>query len=259
MKVVSPDSTPTAAARWSWWVLLIFSIQVIFFLWIQRDPPADSLEAEPGVELANAVANGWMQTGGHEDPELLSRPNAQGFSAMWMDPKTSTHEPTYWQPPLIRPPLPSNYFAGPILAALKTNNAPAESEIFRKPGPTLTQVSVPPLELRTQHWLEVTGALQERLPLGPMQLPPSWDHADVIPPTVVEVLVDEFGIVQTGVLIESSGFGPADQAAMTTALQRIKFQRSTNQAARVPMVAGSVIFHWHVNPNSVTNLTERPR
>ena len=254
----NPETPPEVTARWAWWVLLIFSGQVVFFLWIQREPSVPLEQPPPLVNLSRAADAGWQQTGGHEDPELLSRPSAQGFSGMWMHAKATSHEPTYWQPPLIRPPLPTNYYLEPIQAALETN-APPGAQIFRKPKPTLTRVTVPPLELRTGHWLEVTGDLQQRLPIEALQLPVSWEHKDVIPPSVVEVVVDELGLVQTGTLIGPSGFEPADQAAMTAALRRLRFQRSTNQAAQVPMVTGTVVFHWHVNPNAITNLTERPR
>jgi len=73
------------------------------------------------------------------------------------------------------------------------------------------------------------------------------------------VMVDADGEVFTGSLIGRSGYDIADKMALKIALQTVRFQRLTNAPPDAPLTTGDLIYHWHWNLNSVTNLSKRPR
>ncbi len=67
-------------------------------------------------------------------------------------------------------------------------------------------------------------------------------------------MVNGQGKVMNGALIHSSGHAPADQKAIDIALRDISFEKSTND-----MVIGDLVFYWHTDPTSITNIVERFR
>ena len=200
----------------------------------------------------------WLSELAREDPELLTQPNPRGFSEVWLKPAPLKHQLLSWAPPDIELPYPSNLLTQPLQAAL-ASNAPPRAVAFVKPAPRLTQLAVAPLQMRQTNRLEIAGDLARRPLANFVPLINSWKHPDLLKPSIVQVMVNADGVVFTGTLIGRSGLARADEFALDVALQKIRFQRLTNAPPGAAITAGNLLFHWHVNPNSITNLTERPR
>ena len=120
-------------------------------------------------------------------------------------------------------------------------------------------MDIPSLELRRSNWLEITGDLRNRPLAKSVPLISTWNHKELLKPTVVQVMVDADGVVFTGSLISRSGHDIADKVALEIALQSVRFKRLTNAPHDAPLTTGDLIYHWHGNLNAVTNLTERLR
>ena len=71
---------------------------------------------------------------------------------------------------------------------------------------------------------------------------------------LIEPVYSSEGKVLNGALIQSSGHPPADQKAIDIALRDISFGKSTND-----VVVGDLVFYWHTDPVSVTNIVEQLR
>jgi len=256
MSTPAPTNHRSVSTRWGLWVLVVFGIQAGFLFWVSRQAPSRS---EPksglGIQLIRGVNHKLLQEIAHEDPELLSQPNPQGFSETWLKPKPFEHQPHRWSPPDIELSYPSNLIIAPLMEAL-VSNGPPRTVAYLKPSPKLFPMDIPLLELRRSNWLEISGDLKNRPLVKPVSLNSTWIHKEFLKPTVVQVMVDAGGKVFTGSLIGRSGCDVADKMALKIALQTVRFQKLTNAA---PFTTGNLIYHWHWNLNSVTNLSERPR
>ena len=123
-------------------------------------------------------------------------------------------------------------------------------------------LNVPPLERLTASRLEVAGDLAGRKLLAAPKLQ-TWDHTTLLRPTRVQVMVNLAGRVFSVVRLGASGHAPADAMALALARRTIQFSKTTNAPA-APLDAssfttGDLIFHWHTNPLTVTNLVKEPR
>ena len=140
-----------------------------------------------------------------------------------------------------------------VIADELSNDIIPEIEVFKRSEPKLTSVFVPPLLLPEESRLAVEGRLRSRLKgkLGPLKS--SWRSGSFLKPSHVQILVDNEGKVISGVLLKSSGHLPADQSAMEFALSRIVFERTSSDI----LESGNLVFHWHVDSSSITNIFER--
>ena len=254
-----PTDHRTVSTRWGLWVLVVFGIQAGLLFWVSRQaPPRSEPKSSSGIQLIEGVNHKLRPEMVHEDPELLSQPNPRGFSETWLKPKPFAHQPHRWSPPDIELSYPSNLIIAPLVEAL-VSNAPPRAVAYLKPSPKLFPMDVPSLELRRSNWLEITGDLKTRPLENPVPLIGTWIHKELLKPTVVQVMVDADGEVFTGSLIGRSGYDIADKMALKIALQTVRFQRLTNAPPDAPLTTGDLIYHWHWNLNSVTNLSKRPR
>ena len=259
MSTPAPTDRRIVSTRWGLWVLVVFGLQTGFLLWVSRQtPPRMGSEPISGIQLIEGVNHKLLHEMAHEDPELLSQPNPRGFSETWLKPKPFEHQPHRWSPPDIELSYPSNLIIAPLMEAL-ASNAPPRAVAYLKPSPKLFPMDVPSLELRRLNWLEITGDLKTRPLEKPVTLISTWIHKELLKPTVVQVMVGSDGEVFTGSLIGRSGYDIADKMALKIALQTVRFQRLTNAPPDVPFTTGNLIYHWHGNLNSVTNLSKRPR
>ena len=259
MSTPAPTDRRIVSTRWGFWVLVVFGLQTGFVLWVSRQtPPRMGSKPISGIQLIEGVNHKLLHEMAHEDPELLSQPNPQGFSEIWLKPRPLVHHPYRWSPPDIELPYPSNLVYAPLYAAL-ASNAPPRAVAFLKPQPKLSPMDVPSLELRRSNWLEITGDLKNRQLAKSVPLISTWIHKELLKPTIIQVMVDANGVVFTGSLIGLSGYDIADKVALEIALQTVRFQRLTNASPDAPLTTGDLIFHWHGNLNSVTNLMKRPR
>lgn len=238
---------------WMIWVVLVFALQAGVLVWVSRES-IPRAQADPASELKTGLDAAALDTMAHSDPELLAQPNPHGFSGVWLRDTPPKHEPHRWTAPDIELAYPSNFLTRPLEAAL-ASNAPPRAVAFLKPAPRLSKVEIPPLELQEGNRLEIAGNLKGRKLAQPMPLIKVWKHPAPLKPSVVQVMVDSRGWISTGALIGQSGLEAADELALDLALQKIRFKAATN----APLATGDLIFHWHVDPASVTNLTVSPR
>ena len=259
MSTPVPASPQLRRVHWGWWVLAVFVFQVGFFLWIFGQTPFRlETDSNSAIQVVEGVDRNLLQEIMHEDPELLSQPNPQGFSGVWLKPNPLDYQPHRWSSPDIELPYPSNVITD-LLETTLVSNAPPQAVAFMKPPPGLYHMDVPSLQLRQSSWLEISGDLKNRLLANSVPLTSSWHLKDLLKPTTVQVMVNADGVVFTGSLIDRSGHDVADKLALEIALKKVRFDRMTNAAPDALLTTGNLIFHWHVNLNSVTNITKRPR
>ncbi len=257
-------TTPTGSQssegrfRWFWWVAVVFVLQAGGLWWLsrntaERQPPAPVR----ATHLANTNSAGLLHALAVEDPTAFARPNVKGFSGPLLRPGPMPHQPYRWQAPEIEIPYPTNLITGPIDAILKTNLGNS-ANAFIKPAPQVMALNVPPLELPTASRLEVGGALAARKLLAAPKLQ-TWDHTALLRPTRVQVMVDVRGRVLSVVRLAGSGHAPADAKALDLARREMMFTPVAPATNGVDFVTGDLVFHWHTNPLTVTNLVEEPR
>ena len=257
MTTPAPTDRRLVSKRWGLWVLVVFGLQAGLLFWASRQAPSrPGTESSSGILMVEGTDHTLFHEMANEDPELLSQPNPRGFSETWLKPKPLAHQPHRWSPPDIELPYPSNLILAPLVAAL-ASNAPPRAVAYMKPSPKLFPMDVPSLELRRSNWLEIGGDLRNRPLAKSVPLISTWNHKELLKPTVVQVMVDADGVVFTGSLIGHSGHDIADKVALEFALQTVRFQRLTNAPSDAPLATGDLIYHWQGNLNSVTNLTKR--
>ena len=256
-------STPSAIRfHWGWWVAVVFALQGGGLWWLSRNTTAPRPSANPApLLLANTNSAGLLEALALEDPTAFARPNPNGFSGPSLRPGTMPHQPHRWQPPEIDIPYPTNLLTGPIDSILKTNLGDS-ANAFVKPMPKIMVLNVPPLEMQTASRLEVAGDLAGRNLLSSPKLQ-TWNHTTLLRSTRVQVMVNPGGQVFSVVRLGGSGHAPADAMALALARRAILFAKATNAPA-APLdlssfTTGDLIFHWHTNPLTVTNLVQEQR
>jgi len=252
MSSVPTDQPSRRSWRWGIWVVAVFVLQGSLLYWISDPTQPTENDAHGELALVPGANAEAVEALAQEDPEALSRPNAKGLSGIWMQPGALGHELHRWTAPDIAVPFPSNLVTAPLEAAL-ASNAPPRGMAFVKPPPRLTVVEVPPVQLRQTNWLEITGGLAGRRLQRSAPVISSRQHTALLRPSRVQVMVDADGRVFTGALIDSCGLDSADKLALEVSLKKLHFTKSTNELA-----TGDLVFHWHVNPNTITNLTVDP-
>ena len=244
------ESDSSESSQWGWWVAVVFGVQALILWWVSsgksdevRRDESSLVQVDPALVEALAM----------EEPMSLGQTRTNGFSAVWLKPKSLQHQFARWTPPDIPLPPETNVVEAVIQEVLAKNPVP-EFRSFEKPEPKLTRISVPPLRPKEGSRLVLRGGLTERTLVGVVALKAAWEHDSFLQPTRVQVLVDSMGRVMSGVLLAESGHAPADATAMELALKEIRFNTITNSTA---YASGELVFQWHTDPESVTNVTER--
>ena len=262
--MTTPTGSMPSAGRfhWGWWVAVVFVLQGGGLWWLSRQSNAPARpENSPSLLLANTNSAGLLEALALEDPTAFARPNPKGFSGPSLRPEMLPHQPHRWQPPEIEIPYPTNLLTVPIDSILKTNIG-YSANAFVKPMPEIMVLNVPLLKGPKASRLEVAGDLAGRKLITSPKLK-TWSHTSLLQPTRVQVMVNLGGRVFSVVRLAGSGHAPADAMALALARRAIQFSKTTNAPA-APLDAshfttGDLIFHWHTNPLTVTNLEEEPR
>ena len=95
------ESDSSESSQWGWWVAVVFGVQAVLLWWVSsgksdqgnRDE-ASLVQVDPALVEALAL----------EEPMSLGQPRTNGFSAVWLKPKSLQHQFARWTPPDI--PLP---------------------------------------------------------------------------------------------------------------------------------------------------------
>ena len=244
----APDSNESP--QWGWWVGVIFVVQAGLLWWMSTEP-VDHVEGGDAsfIQIDSETYKGLAM----EDPLSLGQPRADGFSSVWLKSKATPHELSRWTPPHV-PLSPETNIVETVLKEVLGNQAQAEFRSFQKPPPKLTTVIVPPLKQETMSRLKLAGGLEGRSLASQVTLKNNWNHEVFLKPTRLQMVVDPLGRVLSGVQLAGSGNQGADEMAMTLALKQIRFNALTDGTE---YASGELEFHWHTDPNSVTNVMER--
>ena len=244
------ESGSSESPQWGWWVAVVFGLQAVFLRWVSSGGRDEGERNEASLVQVDLEL---VETLAIEDPMSLGQPRTNGYSAVWLNPTPLQHEFARWTPPEIPLPPESNVVEAIILEALEKDPVP-EFRSFEKPVPKLTRISVPPLRQEERSRLVLRGGLAERTLVKAVDLKAAWKHDSFLRPTRVQVVVDSMGRVMNGVLLAESGHAPADTMAMELALKKIRFNAAPSTTA---FASGALVFQWHTDSASVTNVTER--
>ena len=244
--------------RWIFVVFLVCVIQVGFIFWLgQRQWPAPiPAGPSPALKVASGGSQEWLAL---DDPTLFALPNVRGFSGpAWIEvpPRPAPNFDWTEAPRLM--PLPVEQLGSVFAGFMATNQPDFPAAAFRAvPGPTLP----PPMPLEgfpTQSIVRVEGELAGRALLTPL-VAPSWQHVELLAPTIVQLMIDARGWPQSLALLSSSGRADADQFALQQA-RTARFEPLQDRELEQPSPIASplswiqLIFEWHTLAVPATNV-----
>jgi TonB family protein len=178
-----------------------------------------------------------------EDPTLFAQPHLVDYvPAVWRKTPDLPQLPTRWtEPPPFLAPAVETW--GATFRVFMASNELGQMPLNFKPSPAF---SVPKIDFSTAlpqaSLLQITGDVSRRT-LKESILVPTLKWNDVIAPSRVQVLVNPQGNVVSYVLLQSSEYDKADQAALELARQA-KFEPGPS------LDLGEMIFHWHTVPTN---------
>ncbi len=237
--------------RWLAVIALVFATQValIFLLGEKNAAVPRAVLNVPTLKLANP-ADELLAL---DNPTLFVLPSPKDFAAAWL--KMPEPEPPSfrWTEPPRWLPLPADGLGAAFGRLMQTNSFPSQPFVF-KPAAEWTAPASPvepaPAQNSTMH---IEGGLAQRQLPSEISLT-NWPYADVLPPCVVQVLVDPAGNVVSAVVLPpennleaTSHYLAADQRALEIA-RTLRFTPAAN------LTIGRVIFNWQtVPPTNETN------
>lgn len=246
------SSTPTSQKtdwplrRWIGVVTAVFVAQLTFVFLLSAKPEgkANQLSSRrAGICLLTAIdkADPHAELLVMRDPANNALVNSNGFSGrLWFGlPEVGRDwpaitEPHRWlQPEQINIPIKGSH------RQQQADSTPLQISHVR-PVP----LGIGPLQTRpllTNSTIRLEGNLQRRQLLNPPTLP-TFEFADVLLPTSVQVLLDEYGHVINATLLSRSGLAAADEGALEFA-RGLTFAQS-NDASSGVLEWGIVTFVW---------------
>lgn len=229
--------------HWLTVVLLAFAahIALVFLFGAKKQIAPRAVTNVPTLTLAN-TADELLAL---NDPTLFALPHQRDFAAIvWLKtpavkaPSFRWTEPPRWLPlsaadlgATFGRLMPTNFFVRtpfdfqPVLM-LSTPAAPME--------PMLAQNST----------MKFEGELAQRQLPAQINLT-NWPFADVLTPSVVQLLVDATGNVVSTVILTPSGYDAADQRALAIA-RTLRFRPAAS------LTMGRILFNWHTVPPTVS-------
>ena len=248
---------PWPRRRWVFAILLVTAAQLGFILWLgQRRWPTT---ASPGPSPSLKVATGdSLELLALENPTLFALPHVRSFSGpAWIQVPLRPAPNFDWTeaPRLMTLPVEQlgNLFAGFIA----TNLIGFQPGAFRVPPPPTMPPPAPLEGFPTQSTVRIEGNPGSRSLLTPLAAP-SWPNAELLTPTVVQLLIDSRGWPASIALLSSSGRGDVDQFALQQA-RTARFEPLLDREPEQPSLISSplswiqLVFDWHTLPAPFTN------
>ena len=249
-------STSWSPRRWCLGIAAVVGAQALLALWLGDKQPVvpRRVTTESQVLLAPDYESDLAALA---DPTLFVWANPRGFSgAAWMRvPIQEYQSPEWTESPRFLPPR--NARLETTALELVEVAAPRTSDLASKPvlpAPLGTSPNATALPARSS--LRVEGELSERRLLSAPTLP-SVPASDVLPETVVQVLVDAGGRTQSATLLASSGSKEADTQALALARSAdwealpTDGHSTSDRTARFAL--GQLVFVWHTIPPVTTD------
>jgi hypothetical protein len=236
--------------RWLAVVALVFATHValIFLFGEKKEIISRPVTNVPALKLADNSDELLALN----DPTLFALPNQRDFaSSFWLN-MPAVKQPSFrWTEPPRWLPLSVDGLGVAFSRFIQTNFF-ATPPLDFKPMPELSTPTLPvETTLAQNSMMQVEGELAQRQLPSQINLT-NWPYADVIAPSVVQVLVDTEGNVVSAVLLppenslEAAGhYDAADQRALELA-RALRFTPSSQFSF------GRIIFNWHTVPPSAS-------
>jgi hypothetical protein len=242
---------PPVWPRRRWWLLiaLIFAGQVGCIFWLSDRTPM--LPRPPSLAPRLRLAgNAPAELLTLNDPTLFALPHWEGFSGpAWLKVPLREPPPSDWTEPPRWLSLPFEELGAAFGRFIQTNQ-PGIAPSLARPEPELTLPEPVPLVLANDRstW-RLEGPLAQRGLLTALELP-SWERADILTNSIVQLLVDASGEPISVALLSSCGLSAADDKALALAMAA-RFEPlfgsgpklSANPLAQLGW--GEMIFEWH--------------
>jgi hypothetical protein len=256
----SPEKSLPNQDRWPrhrWWLLIavVFAAHVALIFAFGDHQAIVPRATGPAPELRLAIGSSELLT--LQDPTLFALPHPKGFSAAaWRQSSKIEFPPFRWTEPPRWLALPAEQLGGLLLRLVQTNTF-ARLEFEALPASQLALPGV--LEARpvVRSALRVTGDLAQRRLLSRVELR-SWQSADLLTNTVIQILVEPRGNVFSSTLMPpGSGSKDADQWALNFArTARFAPQARPAFTSANPvgqLTRGALIIQWRTEPLPATN------
>lgn len=182
------------------------------------------------------------------DPTLFALPSSKDFAVAGAFKLPEVKPPLFrWTEPPRWLPLSADGLGTALGQFMQTNFLAGPSFDF-KPAPQLSSPVLPAETLLAENsTVRLEGELAQRQLPSEISLT-NWPYANVIAPSIVQLLVDPAGHVISAVLLPpGGGFGSADQ--YSAADQRaLELARNARFAPATRSTVGRMIFNWHTVP-----------
>jgi hypothetical protein len=275
---VPPAAPPVQHWTWIRWlvaiaIVFVLHVMLIFIFGAHKPTRPEPVVDTPSLALASA-ANDWLDL---NNATLFALPDRDGFAGeMWAPYPLSLHQQDWTEEPHWLSgtnSLPVNELGARFNRFVQTNVF-AEVALDFTLSPPLAAPVVPPPSPPQGSSLRIEGDIVKRPMLNTISLP-SWPYADVIAPSVVQVLVDAAGNVVSATLLPPDSYlepsalgdnmGPsavryaeADQRAVELA-RSARFAPLSPDAGSIEanplaqLTVGRLIFDWEAVPATNAN------
>ncbi len=232
--------------RWMGVVAAVFVVQLTFISLLSAKPEHKSdhlTDLGTGICLLTAIdqADPHAELFVMRDPANNALVSSNGFSGrLWFgltdvgQDRPAIAEPYRW----LQPDQISIQIKG-SRGQPQVDSTPLQIPLVRPVPPEIGGVQIRPL--LTNSTIRLEGNLARRQLLNPPALP-TWEFTDVLLPTSVQVLLDEYGHVINATLLSRSGLAAADERALEF-VRGLTFARA-NDASSGGLEWGIITFVW---------------
>ncbi len=249
-----------AQSRWSpqvwiWGFVFLFLSHAFAVFWLaERQSPSPSwqkplaflyLSGASDTDQRVAKITAWR------DPTLFALPHPQSFSGgAWLNFLSEVPRLSNWTAPPEWLSLPVEHLGKALDEYVVTNRSSEAPLLASLRSPRVTEVRIPDQPILTNSMVKVEGLLASRKIESSPPLP-NVPHNDVLAQTVVTVLVNSAGVVESAAVARESGLKSADDRARQLA-RAFSFEPLAARAApardMAPPTFGRLVFTWHTVP-----------
>jgi TonB family protein len=250
---MSAPETRLTRRFWLWGFLFVFLLHAFAVFWFGERAAARQALAKPApflqFSLTPRADRRLVDSLALRHPTLFALPSARGFSGgAWLNftPEKVQIVENFAPPEWL--PLPVEQLGRTLSDYARTNVSATDTLLAELRYTPAQEFRTPDEPVITRSVFRIEGLLTGR---GLMHAPvlPSATHTDVLRSTVLSVLVNGEGNVESAIVIVESGRRETDQAALDTVRQFVFEPLPISKAAvrmAAPPTPGRVVFTWHV-------------
>lgn len=238
-------------------VAFLAHLALIYFFGSKQRIVSRTAVNAPQLQLADRAG----ELADLDNPALFALPNPRDFaSAVWSAIPVIPSPTNYWTESPRWLPLDPAYLGVAFRQFMQSDHFPVYQPNLKSEPQFLAPAAAAQPARPQQSELKIVGPLAHRRLRTPVTIK-SWPLNDVIPPTLVQVMVDPAGNVVSTAILPSDNpdeaqehYTAADPVALDIARQ-LQFTPSftPRSTPTSPLTAGEVIFIWHTTPVTATN------